>query len=96
MGPAVSALVTVAIHYAFRALSLMNRELIETRSQLAESERESGMIAERQRIAHEIHDTRPRPVLHPNAAARSGSRSRHRRRAARQRAYRTCTPHRSR
>lgn len=57
MGPAVSALVTVAIYYAFRALSLMNRELIETRSQLAESERESGMIAERQRIAHEIHDT---------------------------------------
>lgn len=30
MGPAVSALVTVAITYAFRTLSRMNRELIET------------------------------------------------------------------
>ena len=57
MGPAVSALVTIAITYAFSALSRMNRELMETRSQLVESEREAGMTAERQRIAHEIHDT---------------------------------------
>lgn len=57
MGPAVSALVTVAITYAFRTLSRMNRELIETRTQLAATERDAGMVAERQRIAHEIHDT---------------------------------------
>lgn len=57
MGPAVSALVTIAITYAFRSLSRMNKELIETRSQLAATERDAGMVAERQRIAHEIHDT---------------------------------------
>ena len=57
MGPAVSALVTIAITYAFKALSRMNQELVETREQLVESEREAGMTAERQRIAHEIHDT---------------------------------------
>ena len=57
MGPAVSALVTVAITYAFRTLSRMNRELVETRTQLAATERDAGMVAERQRIAHEIHDT---------------------------------------
>ncbi|WP_035107452.1 sensor histidine kinase [Corynebacterium camporealensis] len=57
MGPAVSALVTIAIDYAFRTMSQMNRELVATRSQLAETERGAGMIAERQRIAHEIHDT---------------------------------------
>lgn len=64
MGPAVSALVTIAITYAFRALARMNQkltamntELMDTRSQLAASERDAGMIAERQRIAHEIHDT---------------------------------------
>ena len=38
MGPAVSALVTIAITYAFRTLSRMNKELIETRSQLAATE----------------------------------------------------------
>lgn len=32
-------------------------ELIFTRSRLAESEREAGVAAERQRLAHEIHDT---------------------------------------
>ena len=57
MGPAVSALVTVAIFFAFRALARMNAELMETRSQLAATERDADMIAERQRIAHEIHDT---------------------------------------
>ena len=32
-------------------------ELLETRSQLAATERAAGIAAERQRIAHEIHDT---------------------------------------
>lgn len=64
MGPAVSAAVTVAIHYAFRTITRINqereevlRELVETRNQLAETERAAGMIGERQRLAHEIHDT---------------------------------------
>ncbi|MDK8451592.1 sensor histidine kinase [Corynebacterium mastitidis] len=64
MGPTVSALVVVAIYYAFRTLwqvSAERQELIEqlmdTRTQLAASEHAAGMAAERQRIAHEIHDT---------------------------------------
>ena len=64
MGPMVSAIVTVAIYYAFRALQRISRErevliqeLVSTREQLAESERSAGVTEERQRIAHEIHDT---------------------------------------
>lgn len=64
MGPSVAALVTIAIDYAFRTLWRVNNEkqelidqLIETRSQLAEIERNAGIAEERQRIAHEIHDT---------------------------------------
>lgn len=64
MGPVVSALVTIAIHYAFRTLQRINAErealideLVAARSRLAETERTAGMNAERQRIAHEIHDT---------------------------------------
>ena len=61
MGPVVSALVTVAIFYAFTRLHEINtertaliRELMETREQLAETERAAGVAGERQRIAHEI------------------------------------------
>ncbi|WCZ33387.1 sensor histidine kinase [Corynebacterium massiliense] len=64
MGPAVSALVTIAITYALGAMAKISadredliQELVETRSQLAESEHTAGVNAERQRIAHEIHDT---------------------------------------
>ena len=64
VGPVVSALVTVAIFYAFTRLHEINtertaliRELMETREQLAETERAAGVAGERQRIAHEIHDT---------------------------------------
>lgn len=64
MGPVVSALVTVAIFYAFTRRHEINtertaliRELMETREQLAETERAAGVAGERQRIAHEIHDT---------------------------------------
>ena len=64
MGPAVSAAVVLAIHYAFRTLVRINREreelieqLMATRTQLAETERAAGVTEERQRLAHEIHDT---------------------------------------
>ena len=64
MGPTASALVVIGIHLAFQALWKGAREreelideLIETRSQLAATERAAGIVAERQRIAHEIHDT---------------------------------------
>ncbi|MDU0479176.1 sensor histidine kinase [Staphylococcus chromogenes] len=64
VGPALAALVTIAIFFAFRRLWLAHverekllQELLATRNQLVATEREAGMVAERQRIAHEIHDT---------------------------------------
>ncbi|AKK04191.1 sensor histidine kinase [Corynebacterium epidermidicanis] len=64
LGPALAALVTIAIFFAFRRLWLAHverenllQELLSTRHQLIATEREAGMVAERQRIAHEIHDT---------------------------------------
>ncbi|WP_396124762.1 histidine kinase [Corynebacterium sp. ES2775-CONJ] len=64
MGPAVSALVVIGIHLAFQALwrgarerEALIAELMATRNQLAETERAAGIAEERQRIAHEIHDT---------------------------------------
>lgn len=64
MGPAVSALVCIGIQLTLQALwkagsqrEILIKELIETRTQLAETERAAGVAAERQRIAHEIHDT---------------------------------------
>lgn len=64
MGPAVSAVISLAIHYAFRTLArisdereLLINQLMDTREKLAESEHEAGVVAERQRLAHELHDT---------------------------------------
>lgn len=64
MGPSVSALVTLAIYYAFNKLARANQErqdlidqLMATRSELAKTQHSAGVVAERQRIAHEIHDT---------------------------------------
>lgn len=64
VGPILAALVTIAIFFAFRRLWLAHterekllQELLDTRHQLVATEREAGMVAERQRIAHEIHDT---------------------------------------
>ncbi|AZA12510.1 sensor histidine kinase [Corynebacterium choanae] len=64
LGPTVAALVSIGIDYAFRTLWKVSAErealigeLIATRSQLAATERAQGVAAERQRIAHEIHDT---------------------------------------
>ncbi|WP_257159913.1 sensor histidine kinase [Corynebacterium cystitidis] len=64
MGPAVSAGVVFAIHYSFRTISRISaerealiEELVSTREQLADTERAAGVAQERQRLAHEIHDT---------------------------------------
>lgn len=64
MGPTLSAVVVVAINYAFTTIGRVSRErealideLLATREQLAESEREAGVAQERERLAHEIHDT---------------------------------------
>ncbi|WKD60010.1 Sensor histidine kinase LiaS [Corynebacterium caspium DSM 44850] len=64
LGPSLSALIIVGVYGAFRRLWQVSEErqqlimeLRDTRSQLAASEHAAGMAAERQRIAHEIHDT---------------------------------------
>lgn len=64
MGPAVSALVVVMITYAFKVIVRVSAEraalideLVSTQDRLAASEREAGVAQERQRLAHEIHDT---------------------------------------
>lgn len=64
MGPALSAVISLAVFYAYRQISRISAEreklinqLIDTRAQLAESQHDKGVIAERQRLAHEIHDT---------------------------------------
>ncbi len=51
------------------------QELEETRADLAQSEREAGVLAERQRLAHEIHDTLAQGfisiIMHLEAAEQS-------------------------
>ena len=64
VGPILSALVVVASNYAFTTIARVSKEreqlideLLATRKQLAETEREAGISQERERLAHEIHDT---------------------------------------
>jgi len=64
LGPLVAAGVAVLIGLAYRALQRESAdrerllaELISTREQLAATEREQGALAERARLAREIHDT---------------------------------------
>ncbi len=61
LGPFFGGLV---LSYAYAALARaltaqqeLNAELIETREQLARSERDAGALAERGRVASELHDT---------------------------------------
>ncbi len=64
LGPVLSALVVVASNYAFTTIARVSREreqlideLLATRKQLADTERAAGISQERERLAHEIHDT---------------------------------------
>ncbi len=64
IGPLLGAGVALLIGLAYRALrreaeerERLLAELIRTRQQLAETEREQGALAERARLAREIHDT---------------------------------------
>ena len=64
IGPLVGAAVALLISLGYRALAheaaereALVRELLDTRDQLAASEHESGILAERSRLAREIHDT---------------------------------------
>ncbi|WP_111721523.1 sensor histidine kinase [Homoserinimonas sp. OAct 916] len=64
IGPLIGAAVSVAIGLGYRALyreaterQLLIDDLIATRGQLAATERETGVLAERARLAREIHDT---------------------------------------
>ena len=64
MGPALSAVVVLAIDWAFFTINKVSQErqqlideLLATRDRLAETERSAGVAQERERLAHEIHDT---------------------------------------
>jgi signal transduction histidine kinase len=64
IGPIVAASIAVTIGLGYRALYWESQErqrlideLVETRGELAEREREAGVLAERARLAREIHDT---------------------------------------
>lgn len=64
IGPLVGAGVALLIGLAYQALAreaaereALMRELLDTRDQLAVTEHESGVLAERARLAREIHDT---------------------------------------
>lgn len=64
VGPVIGAGVALLIGLAYRALrneaaerEILLDELLRTRQQLADTEREQGALAERARLAREIHDT---------------------------------------
>ncbi|WP_430646603.1 sensor histidine kinase [Agromyces sp. GXS1127] len=64
LGPLISAGVAVIIGLGYRAMAVETRErqslildLLATREELAAASREAGTLAERERIAREIHDT---------------------------------------
>ncbi|MET4637579.1 sensor histidine kinase [Mycetocola sp. 2940] len=64
IGPIIGAGVALAIGFGYRALyreaeerQQLITELVETRSELAAAERAAGVLAERERLAREIHDT---------------------------------------
>lgn len=64
LGPVAGAAVALLTAYGYAALYRESRErqrliddLVRTRDQLAASQREAGVLAERQRLAREIHDT---------------------------------------
>ncbi|KQV05168.1 histidine kinase [Leifsonia sp. Root112D2] len=64
LGPVIGAAVSVVIGLGYAALfreaherEALIADLIATRTQLAATEREAGILAERARLAREIHDT---------------------------------------
>lgn len=64
MGPALGAVVAVLVSLGYRALHDESarrlaalEELRQTRDELARTNREAGRLAERERLAREIHDT---------------------------------------
>lgn len=64
LGPVLSGAAAIAIAVVVQSITTVSEdrrrlidELVRTRGLLAESERQAGVVAERQRLAHEIHDT---------------------------------------
>ncbi|WP_297006966.1 sensor histidine kinase [uncultured Corynebacterium sp.] len=64
LGPVLSGVAAIAIAMVVRSMSAVSEsrrqlidELVRTRGLLAESERQAGIVTERERLAHEIHDT---------------------------------------
>ena len=64
LGPTLAAVVSILVAVGYRQLffasqarAVLINELIDTRDQLAETERQAGIVAERERLSHELHDT---------------------------------------
>lgn len=64
IGPCVGAVVAVVMYQAYRVLHIESErqravaaELMAARAELARTEHRSGVLAERERLAREIHDT---------------------------------------
>ncbi|WP_420100332.1 sensor histidine kinase [Corynebacterium sp.] len=64
LGPVLSGLAAISIGVTVEGLYVVSEdrrrlidELVRTRGLLAESERQAGVVEERERLAHEIHDT---------------------------------------
>ena len=64
LGPAIGAGAAVVMHLAYRVLlteaehqRIVADQLRATRAELVESERHAGVLAERERLSREIHDT---------------------------------------
>lgn len=64
LGPSIGAVVAVVVGRAYAALrrdseehERLYRELLATQGRLAAAEREAGVLAERERLARDIHDT---------------------------------------
>ena len=90
MGPALSAVVVLAINYAFATITRVSRErqqlideLLATRDRLAETERAAGVAQERERLAHELHDTVAHHVSAIAVQAQAGTAVVHAQRLAR-------------
>lgn len=57
LGPVIGAAVAVVITVVYRDLREQSLELAAARDRLAATERRAGVLAERERLAREIHDT---------------------------------------
>ncbi|MEV6240432.1 sensor histidine kinase [Lentzea sp. NPDC051838] len=57
IGPLLGAAVAVAVVWGYQKQHRLIEELVSTRASLAEAQHNAGVLAERERLASEIHDT---------------------------------------